>query len=41
VGYDALSTQDPASNVDMYNVGVGYGAGAAVTTGVQNVLIGG
>jgi len=41
VGYDALSTQDPASNVDMYNVGVGYGAGAAVTTGVQNTLIGG
>jgi trimeric autotransporter adhesin len=41
VGNNALTTQNPASAVDMYNVAVGYSAGAAVTTGVENTLIGG
>jgi hypothetical protein len=41
VGNNALTTQNPASAVDMYNVAVGYSAGAAVTTGTQNTLIGG
>jgi hypothetical protein len=41
VGNNALTTQNPASAVDMYNVAVGYSAGAAVTTGTNNTLIGG
>ena len=35
VGRLALYTQDPASAVNMYNVGVGYDAGGKITTGIQ------
>ena len=40
VGSFALNTQNPASAADMDNTGVGYNAGAALTTGTQNTLIG-
>ena len=41
VGYQALILMNPSSNEDTYNVAMGYRAGAAVTTGVQNTFIGG
>ena len=41
LGRDALFAMNPASAADMYNVAVGFGAGAAVTTGIENTLIGG
>jgi len=40
VGQGSLSDQNPATAADMYNVAVGYNAGAAVTTGSNNTLIG-
>ena len=41
VGQGSLSDQNPATAVDMYNVGVGFNAGASVTTGTANTFIGG
>jgi len=41
IGTNALFTQTPSSAADMLNVGLGYHAGFAVTTGVQNTLLGG
>jgi len=41
VGHGALFDQNFTSPTDVYNVAVGYLAGANVTTGIQNTLIGG
>ena len=41
VGSFALNLQNPASAVTMYNVAVGNGAGAAITTGTTNSFLGG
>ena len=40
IGTNSLFTQNPASAANMVNVGVGYHAGFAVTTGTNNTLIG-
>jgi len=41
VGYNVLTNSNNTSDGNAYNTGLGFGAGAAVTTGVQNTLIGG
>jgi len=41
IGADALGTQNPASATNMYNIGVGFNAGAVVTTGIKNTFVGG
>jgi hypothetical protein len=40
VGTSALQVQN-AGTVDTFNTAVGFAAGVAVTTGVQNTIIGG
>ena len=40
VGYGSLSTQNGNSG-SVYNVAVGYFAGASITNAIRNVLIGG
>ena len=41
VGYHSLTTQNPASNTDMYNTAVGHSTLSATTTGVNNTAVGG
>ena len=41
IGLRALKSQNFTSATNVYNTAVGYNAGAAVSTGVQNTLIGG
>ena len=41
LGFNALGTQNFTSAYNNYNIGIGYDAGGALTTGVSNVLIGG
>jgi hypothetical protein len=38
VGSNALESQNTATAANVYNTAVGYGAGAAVTTGIQNTI---
>ena len=45
VGYEALRDVEPASKVDMYNVGLGFKAGTNASagtdfTGLKNTLLG-
>lgn len=40
LGFNALGTQNTTSATDIYNVGVGYDAGGAVTTGTHNTFLG-
>ena len=41
IGYGALGAQNFTSATDNYNVAIGFGAGASLSTGTNNVLIGG
>ena len=41
VGFNALGTQNFTSATDNYNIGIGYDAGGAITTGIYNTLLGG
>ena len=41
LGFNALGTQNFTSATDTYNIGIGYDAGGAVTTGSLNTIIGG
>ena len=41
IGNGALFTHNQATSIDSYNVAVGDNSGAAVTTGIQNVSLGG
>tara|TARA_R110002012_G_scaffold97890_1_gene234863 strand:+ start:37 stop:1851 length:1815 start_codon:yes stop_codon:yes gene_type:complete len=40
LGFNALGTQNFTSATDSYNIGIGYDAGGALTSGVENTLIG-
>ena len=41
IGYSALAAQNFTTATDTYNTAVGHKAGAAVTSGIENTLIGG
>jgi hypothetical protein len=41
LGFNSLGTQNFTSATDTYNIGIGYDAGGAVTTGSLNTIIGG
>ena len=41
IGHEALKVMNPNGNSDSLNTAVGYQAGVAITTGVQNTFIGG
>ena len=41
LGFNALGTQNFTTANDNYNIGVGYDAGGAITTGYANVIMGG
>ncbi len=41
VGFNALGTQNFTSANNNYNIGVGYDAGGAITTGIFNTIMGG
>ena len=41
IGNSALGAFNPLTDVDTYNVAIGYDAGAVLTVGANNTLIGG
>ena len=41
VGSGSLLLMNPSTDVDTFNVAVGFDAGGAITTGIKNVIIGG
>jgi len=41
IGKGALATQNFTSSTDNYNIGIGYNAGNAITTGTNNTFVGG